>query len=65
MGLLKSIGDFLFGKSPDIFDDTGRVTHKHPDSKWRAWDESYSNNPEFDWRKHSAHSENKSSKVIK
>jgi len=28
MGILKSVGDFLFGKDPDIFDENGNVLHK-------------------------------------
>ncbi|MEK7355105.1 MAG: hypothetical protein AAB250_01550 [Bdellovibrionota bacterium] len=54
MGLFKSIGDFLFGKNPDIFDENGKVRHKFPDSKWQKWNERLQANPEYDWRKHSA-----------
>lgn len=52
MGLLKSIGDFLFGKDPDIFDDRGRVVHKFPEEKWKAWDNRLKANPDYDWRNH-------------
>ena len=34
---MKFLLDFLFGKGPDIFDEQGRVVHKHPKSKWEAW----------------------------
>ena len=33
MSVLKSIGNFLFGKDPDIFDDKGNVLHKLPKKK--------------------------------
>jgi hypothetical protein len=44
--------DFLFGKSPDIFDAQGNVVHKFPPEKWKAWRERFEKNEEFDWRKH-------------
>ena len=53
MGMVKSILDFLFGKDPDIFDETGRVQHKHPDQLWDAWKNKYKTNPEINWRNHS------------
>lgn len=52
MGLLKSLGDFLFGKDPDIFDQQGRVLHKFPEDKWKAWDDRLKANPDYDWRNH-------------
>lgn len=54
MGLLKSIGDFLFGKDPDIFDESGRVRHKFTEDKWKQWDERLKANPDYDFRKHGA-----------
>ena len=53
MGLLKSIGNFLFGKEADIFDEKGQVLHKHPKKKWDNWQNRYKNDPNFNWRHHS------------
>lgn len=53
MGILKSIGDFLFGKAPQIFDERGRVRHQFPEEKWQKWNERFKA-PTYDWRKHSA-----------
>ena len=44
--------DFLFGKSPDIFDADGNVMHKFPPEKWKAWRERFEKNQSFDWRQH-------------
>ena len=54
MGIFKSLGDFLFGKDPDIFDENGRVRHKFSDSKWSDWNNRLKANPEYDWRNHGA-----------
>lgn len=54
MGVLKAIGDFLFGKDPDIFDEKGRVLHKFPKDKWKEWDDRLKASPDYDWRKHTA-----------
>lgn len=54
MGIFKALGDFLFGKAPDIFDSTGRVRHKFSDEKWKEWDDRLKASPEYDWRQHSA-----------
>lgn len=54
MGILKTIGDFLFGKDPDIFDESGRVRHKFPEEKWKKWNDRLKANPEYDWHRHSA-----------
>lgn len=66
MGILKSLGQFFFGKEPDIFDNQGRVLHKFPEDKWKAWDDRLKANPTYDWRNHSAkelaHREKKSDK---
>lgn len=63
MGILKSLGDFFFGKDPDIFDDKGQVLHKHPKKKWDNWQNRYKNDQNFNWRHHSGlgAGENKSS----
>lgn len=52
MGILKALGDFLFGKDPDIFDENGKVRHKFTDDKWKDWNKRFNANPEYDWRKH-------------
>jgi hypothetical protein len=52
VGLLKTIGDFLFGKDPEIFDETGRVRHNFPENKWKAWNDRLKSNPDYDWRHH-------------
>ena len=54
MGIFKAIGDFLFGKDPDIFDETGRVRHKFPDEKWKKWNDRLKANPDYDWQRHGA-----------
>ena len=54
MGLLKALGDFLFGKDPEIFDENGRVQHKFTEEKWRKWDDRLKASPEYDWRNHVA-----------
>lgn len=54
MGIFKAIGDFLFGKDPDIFDETGRVRHKFPEKKWEKWNDRLKADPSYDWRKHTA-----------
>lgn len=54
MGLLSALGDFLFGKDPDIFDENGRVRHKFSDSKWTQWNDRLKANPEYNWRQHGA-----------
>lgn len=54
MGIFKTLGDFLFGKDPDIFDANGRVVHKFDDQKWKNWDNRLKQNPTYDWKKHGA-----------
>ena len=54
MGILKSVGNFLFGKDPDIFDENGRVRHKFPESKWEKWNDRLAKSKDYDWRKHGA-----------
>ena len=54
MSILKAVGNFLFGKDPDIFDNQGHVVHKFSDEKWRQWDNRLKANPEYDWHQHSA-----------
>ncbi len=52
MGVLKSILHYIGGKPNDIFDETGKVKHVHPKSKWDAWQSKYFNSPEYNWRSH-------------
>jgi len=52
MGLLKAVGDFLFGKEPDIFDENGNVQHKLPKKKWDAWHQRTKVDPGHNWRNH-------------
>ncbi len=46
--------DFLFGKSPKIFDEMGRVRHNFPEEKWQQWNNRLLKNPEYDWKNHTA-----------
>lgn len=52
MGVLKAIGDFMFGKDPDIFDEKGNVMHKLPKRKWDNWQNRMKTSPEYNWRNH-------------
>lgn len=52
MGILKTIGNALIGKSPDIFDETGRVVHKLPKKKWDAWNNKFKTDSKYNWRNH-------------
>jgi hypothetical protein len=53
MSILKAVGDFLFGKDPDIFDEKGNVVHKFPKKKWEDWQNRWKASPEHNWRNHS------------
>lgn len=44
--------DFLFGKSPQIFDEKGQVRHKLESKIWQKWEQRYQNSPEYNWRNH-------------
>lgn len=48
---MKALLHFLFGKAPQIFDESGQVRHKLPEQKWKAWGDRYKTS-NFDWRKH-------------
>ncbi len=52
MGMLRSIGDFLFGKTPDIFDNSGNVSHKLTKRTWDAWSNRIKMDPDYNWRNH-------------
>jgi hypothetical protein len=49
---MSKILDFLFGKSPQIFDKDGSVRHDLPKSKWEAWNNRYHQGSEYNWRNH-------------
>lgn len=65
MGLMKAVGEFLFGKDPDIFDENGNVRHKFNDEKWLKWNNRFKSNPDYDWRLHSAKKSAMQDKKIK
>ena len=44
--------DFLFGRSPKIFDKDGTVRHELPKDKWEAWNNRYHQGAEYNWRNH-------------
>lgn len=44
--------DFLFGRSPKIFDKNGEVRHDLPKEKWDAWNQRYQQGAEYNWRNH-------------
>lgn len=52
MAIIKKIGDFLFGKNPDIFDEQGNVSHKLPRKKWETWHNRTKIDPHNNWRNH-------------
>ena len=52
MSLLKNIGNFLFGKDPDIFDDKGNVLHKLPRKRWDDWNNRIIKGADYNWREH-------------
>ncbi len=52
MSVFKSIGNFLFGKDPDIFDDKGNVLHKLPKKKWDDWNNRIIKGADYNWREH-------------
>ena len=49
--MIGKVLDFLFGKSPDIFDENGAVVHNFPEEKWKAWRDRFEKR-EYDWRQH-------------
>ena len=50
--MISSLLNFLFGKSPKIFDPDGQVRHDLPKSKWSEWENRYTSSPEFNWKNH-------------
>jgi hypothetical protein len=59
--MLKPLLDLLFGKEPDIFDDSGKVLHKHPKKKWDAWQNRIKTDPQYNWRNHTGSQAGRSS----
>ncbi len=53
MGFLGPLGDFLFGKDPQVFDENGRVRHQFPEKKWNDWKNRFQD-ARYDWHQHSA-----------
>lgn len=52
MGILNTLGNFLFGKDPEIFDDKGAVLHKLPKRIWDDWQNRYVKGSDYNWRTH-------------
>lgn len=50
---MSKILDFLFGKSPKIFDNNNNVRHDLPKETWEAWQKRYFSDPDRNWRNHS------------
>jgi len=53
MGFLGPLGNFLFGKDAQIFDEEGRVRHQFPEKKWADWKSRFQTSC-YDWRLHGA-----------
>ncbi len=43
---------FLFGASPQIFDQDGEVRHHLPKNRWDRWKKRYSEGEEYNWKNH-------------
>lgn len=48
---------FLFGKSPEIFNKKGFVQHDLGKKKWTDWTDRFAKNPEYDFMKHRGQSD--------
>ncbi len=48
---MKKIMEFFFGKKYPIFNKEGEIRH-HRESFFKTWKESYTKNPEKNWRNH-------------
>jgi len=46
------IMDFLFGKKPNIFDNSKDVRHELKTSTWQKWKNRYLHDTEYDWQRH-------------
>ncbi len=51
--MIKALLGFLFGKQTNIFNPKGRVEHDLGNKKWEAWNNRLSENPRYNWKKHS------------
>jgi hypothetical protein len=58
--MLKSVLDFLFGKSPGIFSKKGSVQHDLGKKKWNQWTDRFSKDPNYDFTKHRGQQNKKS-----
>ena len=52
MGMLKWLGNFMFGKNAQIFDENGHVLHQFPEEKWAKWNNRLKTNPDYNWHLH-------------
>lgn len=52
MNIVKKVLGVVFGRDPDIFDENGRVMHKHPKKKWEAWFNRTKLDAQYNWRNH-------------
>lgn len=43
---------FLFGKSPMIFNKKGAVQHDLGKKKWNGWSDRFTKDPNYDFTKH-------------
>ena len=53
--------NLLFGKSNNIFDADGNVSHQLPVQQWDAWKKRYSTGAEYNWKNHSGRKARKKS----
>jgi len=52
MSFLKSVGQFLFGRPADIFNEDGQVSHKLPKKVWDSWQNRTKLDRQYNWRNH-------------
>ncbi|MCB0343185.1 MAG: hypothetical protein H6626_03290 [Pseudobdellovibrionaceae bacterium] len=50
---MSKVLDFIFGKSPKIFDKDGQVRHELGKQTWENWKNRYIAGEEFNWKNHS------------
>lgn len=50
--MLKSILEFIGGKSTNIFNKKGRVQHDLGNDKWDAWNKRLADDPNYDFKNH-------------
>ncbi len=49
---MKKILQFIFGKSPPIFNQKGQIVHQLPDEIWQRWHNRTRSDPQYNWRMH-------------